>query len=150
MYPSLNLFHANISSHCCSSCRWRETTSLNCGHQRAYCSSPRYMSVKVTVECYQQGKIPNLSNRALSLYSSHLVAKQDVHDKRNAEFFLRSIFSYSWVLTTWDRQLYFPPKEVVLLIFIAFKHPLSSACFEPANFGSNGKHSTTRPPSVTS
>jgi hypothetical protein len=28
-----------------SPCRWGETTSLNCGHQRAYCSSRRwYMS----------------------------------------------------------------------------------------------------------
>jgi hypothetical protein len=28
------------------SCRWGETTSLNCGHQRAYCSFPKwYMSM---------------------------------------------------------------------------------------------------------
>jgi hypothetical protein len=27
---------------CCSSCWWDEMTSLNCGHQQAYCSSPRW------------------------------------------------------------------------------------------------------------
>jgi hypothetical protein len=37
-------FHV-ISSHCCS-CRWGETMNLNCSHQQAYCSSPRwYMSM---------------------------------------------------------------------------------------------------------
>jgi hypothetical protein len=31
----------------CCSCRWGETVTLNCGHQRAYCSSSRwYMSMK--------------------------------------------------------------------------------------------------------
>jgi hypothetical protein len=32
------------NQYCCS-CRWGETTSLNCGHQRAYCSFPRCMCV---------------------------------------------------------------------------------------------------------
>jgi hypothetical protein len=31
-------------------------------------------------------------------------------------------------------------KEVVLLIFIALENPSSSAGYEPANLGSNGKH----------
>jgi hypothetical protein len=29
-----------------SSCRWGEAMSLNCGHQQARCSSPRYMSME--------------------------------------------------------------------------------------------------------
>jgi hypothetical protein len=33
-----------------------------------------------------------------------------------------------------------PPKEGALLVFIAFKNPLASAGFEPANVGSTGKH----------
>jgi hypothetical protein len=33
----------------------------------------------------------------------------------------------------------FPPKEVVLWIFIALKNPLSLAGFEPTNHGYNGK-----------
>jgi hypothetical protein len=41
---------------------------------------------------------------------------------------------------TWERRLYIPPKEVVLLIFIALKNPSSSAGFEPANLEYNGKH----------
>jgi hypothetical protein len=36
-----------LQSCCCWSCRWGETTSLNCGHQRFYFSSPRwYMSME--------------------------------------------------------------------------------------------------------
>jgi hypothetical protein len=34
----------------------------------------------------------------------------------------------------------YPPKEVVLQVFIALKNPWLSAGFELANFGSNGKH----------
>jgi hypothetical protein len=41
---------------------------------------------------------------------------------------------------TRDQQLYFPPKTVVLQIFIALKNPLSSAGFEPTNLGSDGAH----------
>jgi hypothetical protein len=42
-----------------------------------------------------------------------------------------------------------PPKEVVLWIFITLKTPSSSNGFEPANLGSIGKHTTTRPPRAT-
>jgi hypothetical protein len=34
----------------------------------------------------------------------------------------------------------YPPKEVMLRIFIAIKNPPSSAGFEPAMLGSIGKH----------
>jgi hypothetical protein len=48
-----------------SSCRWGETTSLNCGHQRDYCSSPRdTWAWKTTVEWYRQGKTRNSSTRS--------------------------------------------------------------------------------------
>jgi hypothetical protein len=40
----------------------------------------------------------------------------------------------------------YPPKKVVLQIFITLKNPSFSAGFEPANLGSSGKHATTRPP----
>jgi hypothetical protein len=43
-------------------------------------------------------------------------------------------------VTKWGRQLYFPPKEVVLLIFITHNNPSPSAGLEPVTFGSNGKH----------
>jgi hypothetical protein len=33
-----------------------------------------------------------------------------------------------------------PPKDVVLLIFIALKNPSSSVGFETTNLGSNGEH----------
>ena len=38
------------------------------------------------------------------------------------------------------------PKEGVLRIFFALKNPTASAGFEPANFGTNGQHATSRPP----
>jgi hypothetical protein len=34
------------------------------------------------------------------------------------------------------------------LIFIAFKNPLLSACFEPTNLGSNGKHANHYTPVI--
>jgi hypothetical protein len=43
----------------------------------------------------------------------------------------------------------FPPKEVVLRIFITLKNPSSLTRFETANLGSSGKHATTRPPRAT-
>jgi hypothetical protein len=49
------------------------------------------------------------------------------------------IFNIPWNLT-WDRRLSPLPKEVVLRIFIALQNQPSSAGFEPANLGSNGKH----------
>jgi hypothetical protein len=32
----------NITCCCCCSCRWVKSVSLNCGHQQAYCSCPRW------------------------------------------------------------------------------------------------------------
>ena len=40
----------------------------------------------------------------------------------------------------------FLPKEGVLRIFFALKNPTASAGFEPANFGTKGQHSTSKPP----
>ena len=39
-----------------------------------------------------------------------------------------------------------PPKEAVLRIFSALKNPTASVGFEPANLGTKGRHSTSRPP----
>jgi hypothetical protein len=62
------------TSCCCCTCRWGETTSLNCGHQRAYCSTPRwYIWVcRATVEWYWQGKTEGLWEKNLS--QCHFVA----------------------------------------------------------------------------
>jgi hypothetical protein len=40
----------------------------------------------------------------------------------------------------WADSFTSPQKEIVLWIFIAFKKPLSSPGFEPANLVSNVKH----------
>jgi hypothetical protein len=34
--------HKYVTGLYCCSCRWGETTYLNCGHQHEYCSSPRW------------------------------------------------------------------------------------------------------------
>jgi hypothetical protein len=48
------------------SCWWGEAASLNCGHQRAYCSYPRwYMIIETMVERYRQRKTPDLYTRSL-------------------------------------------------------------------------------------
>jgi hypothetical protein len=41
---------------------------------------------------------------------------------------------------------YFPSEECVLRIFFALKNPTVSAGYEPANFGTKGQYSTSRPP----
>ena len=43
--------------------------------------------------------------------------------------------------TTWDRRLYFPSKGRR-----AVKNPKASVGFEPANLGTKGQHTTSRPP----
>ena len=51
---------------------------------------------------------------------------------------------------TREPQLKVPPGGLVLKIFTSWKNSLISAVFEPANFGSRGKHVTPRPPGPTS
>jgi hypothetical protein len=70
----------------------------------------------------------------------------DLGEKRPLEFCLRTLLvlfmpegSFTCrKSTTWDRRLYFPPKEVVLRIFIALENPSPSVGIEPANLGSSG------------
>jgi hypothetical protein len=58
------VFHFLSIQLLCCSCRWGETMSLNCGHQRAYCSSPRLIWVwRATVEWCWQGKTRELGNK---------------------------------------------------------------------------------------
>jgi hypothetical protein len=78
-------------SACCCSCRWRETTSLNCGHQLAYCSSPWWY---MGMECHDsndtvRGK-PNNSEKNLSQC-------QFVHHKSRMEWTGREPGSPCWV-----------------------------------------------------
>ena len=48
--------------------------------------------------------------------------------------------------TTWDRRLYFPSEGRRADDFFALKNPTASVRFEPANFGTEGRHATSRPP----
>jgi hypothetical protein len=83
------------------SCRWCETTSLNCGHKRAYCSSPRW---------YEHGEPwwsdihkPPDSSPELPDYptSSYLLANQDELGEGNDELGFRNNFVHTseWFLT---------------------------------------------------
>ena len=48
--------------------------------------------------------------------------------------------------TTWNRRLYFPSEGRRAEDFFALKNPTASAGFEPANLGTKGQYSTSRPP----
>ena len=49
--------------------------------------------------------------------------------------------------TTWDRRLCFPSEgRCAEDFFFALKNPTASVGFEPANFGTKGQHTTSRPP----
>jgi hypothetical protein len=58
-------------------CRWSESMSLNCGHQRAYCSSPGYIWAWRTMV---EKETPDSSTRALwqSYQQIHLVASRGI------------------------------------------------------------------------
>jgi hypothetical protein len=47
---------------------------------------------------------------------------------------------------TWDQQFYFPSEGRRAEDFFALKNPMASAGFEPANLGTKGQHTTSRPP----
>jgi hypothetical protein len=48
--------------------------------------------------------------------------------------------------TTWDRRLYFPLRRKACWGFFRPKYPKASAECEPANLGTKGQHTTSRPP----
>jgi hypothetical protein len=80
-YPSLphaKLWWLKYYNLSCWSCRWGENTSLNCGHQQAYCSSRRrYMSIENHGKMMSTDKATDLSTRATwQFYSSHLAASR--------------------------------------------------------------------------
>ena len=54
--------------------------------------------------------------------------------------------SFTWhKSTTWERRLYFPSEGRRAEDFFALKNSTASAGFEPANLGTKGQHTTSRP-----
>jgi hypothetical protein len=106
-------------------CRWSETTSLNCGHQRAYSSSPRwYMSMG------NYGGMISREENSWFVHQSSLAilpadtsgSKQGDRAKEIMNLALRSIFVHiSLVIFYRADGLAFHPKKCVLRIFIALK-----------------------------
>jgi hypothetical protein len=131
------------------SCRWGETTSLNCGHQRTYCSFPRWhMSTE------NHGGILVLTEENWFVHWSFLAvlpaesfgSKQEERAKGmriwHCEvfvFILGSDILHAAKFTTWGPRLYFPcevRKEGVLRIFIASKNPTLLPGLNPLFLGS--------------
>jgi hypothetical protein len=122
--------------------------SLNCGHQRVYCSSPRWYSSMENHEWYWQGKTPDSSTRALCQYSqSSSIKAEGTREGNNAFCLTNYLFntmkgSLTCCKILWHGADGFTslPKEGVLRIFIALKNPLFSTVFETVNRKSNGQH----------
>jgi hypothetical protein len=98
------------------SCRLGETTSLNYGHQQAYCSSPSWYMNMENRGGMTSRKNLYLSTRALwqSYQQRHLVAKQEQLGEGNYDwpykislFILEGIFNMPYNCTAWGWQLSF-------------------------------------------
>jgi hypothetical protein len=111
-----------------------QSVPCNCNYFLIYCASNHSRII-------QQSSLFWLLQR-------HVVAKRgETGREMVAEFCLLLSLSYlKWSLTCSKNLRHganvftSPPKEVVLLVFIALKNPSLTAWFEPANLGSNDKH----------
>jgi hypothetical protein len=112
------------------SCWWGETTSLNCGHQQAYCSSPRWY-MRTMEEWYWQRNTPDSSTRALwQSYQQSSTSKQEEQAKEVMNFGLLFLFILpKWFFTChkilWHGTSGFTSHlvEGTLRTFITFKNP---------------------------
>jgi hypothetical protein len=131
------------------SCRWGETTSLNCGHQRACCSSPTwYISIEKHGRIISAGKISWFVHQSyLAIYRLSRRSKAGETGEGNDEFCLKMYLFHTLMGSLTHRKILWhgadgftsPPKEGVLRNFIALKNPSPSAGFNPVNVWSNGK-----------
>jgi hypothetical protein len=124
--------------------------SLNCGHQRACCSSlGDTWAWRTMVDWYWQGKTPHSSTRTLwQPYQQLCSSKVEELEKEKMNLALRSIIAhiskgsltYRKILRHGTYGFTSSPKEGLLWVLIALKYPSPSAGFEAANLGSNTKH----------
>jgi hypothetical protein len=115
------------------SCHWGETMSLNCGHKRAYCSSPRwYMSMEAhdgmtstgdnswVTEWHRQRTTPESSTTTLwqSWQKRHLAANQEELGEGNYEFWPSkiSLFILRSNFFTYRKMLWHGTPTVLLLL----------------------------------
>jgi hypothetical protein len=134
-------------------CRWGETTSLNCGHQRAYCWSPRWYEHGGTI---LTGRKPDLSTRAFcqSYKQSNLVANQEVLGRNklwispSKSLFLHffEVIFYMPLNLTWGLQLYFPSERRLTLDYYRLKNSSPRLGFNPWTLGPMASTLTITPP----
>jgi hypothetical protein len=123
--------------HLCwwSSCRWGDTTSLNCGHQWTYCLSPRwYMSMENRggIMLKEEDTWFIHQNSLSILPADSCVRKQQERAKGRKIYPCEIFFSYLQVIFTWRHILRHgassftpPPNEGVMQISIALNNPSS-------------------------
>jgi hypothetical protein len=114
---------------------WGETTSVNCGHQQAYCSSLRwYMNIENHGGMILSGEVSWFIHQSslVILPTESYRVKQEELAKENVNFALRSIFHISKGSLTCCKILWHgtdsfttPPKECMLWIFIALKKSIT-------------------------
>jgi hypothetical protein len=122
--------------------RWGQTMSLNCSHQRAHCSTPRWYiwAWRTMVEWYRQGKTPHSSTRALwQSYQQSPGSKQKKQAKWMMNSALRSIFvqtcKWSFTCSKALRHGTSRPKKGVLRTCIALTNPSPRPCLNPRTMG---------------
>jgi hypothetical protein len=94
LLPRISVIGDNTS---CCSCRWGETMSLNCSHQRTYCSSPGdTWGLKLKVEWYWHGKTEELGENPVPV---PLCPTQIPHGLTQAR--TRYCAVRGWRLTAW-------------------------------------------------
>jgi hypothetical protein len=127
-----------------------KTTSMNCGHQRAHCSSPRWHEYgEPWCNDIDRGKLlirlPELSSNSTS---SHILAEQKEREKGNWFGLTMYLAHTSKGLKHAVKCYGMGPATLHTLRrqeccgFLSLKNPSSSAGIEPANLRSNGIHAS--------
>jgi hypothetical protein len=127
----------------------RETTSLNCGHQQAYCSPLRWWAWRTMVMISTEERLSRPRELSGNYASNHLVAKQEeVANKMNLAYetylwYFEVIFTFRKILLHGPR-LYFPSEVRRAEDFYCPQPGLS-----PRTSGPMTSTLTTRPPRTT-
>jgi hypothetical protein len=134
--------------------RWSETVSQNCGHQRAYLSSPgRYVSIEshgVMMPAGDNSWLIHQSSLAVLPAETSGAGRRKGRRSENFAYrylkYLKESFTCRKILRHWTSGFTSHPKEDVLWIFIAIKNPLPRPGLNPRPLGPVVSTLTTTPP----